>query len=285
MHLPPLLAGAAGVLLLAGHATAVTEVSLVELLEMNAVSITATALGGHTGESIRVSVRNRTAAPLRTRIPIGWRFTSVDPGVQDLLVVQEELLAIGVGGTKTVTCRAFCCKASASVPPTGNAYRSGRQADAKLTQLARAIAAGSYADHTVQSAVWVLSDRRSIAGMGAAEDNASDTLRHVVSRLSGQPVPRYSLRYAHDPQQACSGRPERISRTMRITTAVTVAFTAVVLDAQGRTVRELYRHHPLEPGTHTLELDVDVSQLPPGLYAIHTYNALTPGVHRFPFEL
>jgi hypothetical protein len=109
------------------------------------------------------------------------------------------VLALSGGASRTVLCRAFCCEASGSGPRAGEGYRAGHQSPPKLTAVAEAVARGEYPDDEVQHAVWVLSDGYSIASMGALDSTATDSLRLAVSRLSGQPAPLYSLRFADEP--------------------------------------------------------------------------------------
>ncbi len=263
---------------------AIEQRSLIELLEHRLIDVKAVGLGGHSGESVRVTVRNLSAGPLNTRIPVGWVFTSQVPVVQDLLVTREEVLAIAGGATRTVTCRAYCCEATGTGPSEGEIYRAGRPANAKLQAVAQAIARGAYTDDMAQNAVWVLSDNNDIASLGAMDSTVYDTLRLAVSRISGQPAPLYSMRYAEEEGRVCSQRPSSIRRRLRYTTMGT-AFTAVVLDRNGHVVRVLNDHTQLEPGTHTLTFDLDVNDWPPGSYSIQAHSTDRAGVHRMPFTL
>ncbi len=132
---------------------------------------------------------------------------------------------------------------------------------------------------------WLLSDGHSIASMGAMDSSAADTLRRVVSRLSGQPPPQYSLRYLDDEGRVCSGRPETITRAMPYTVSAGTVFTAVVLDGRGRVVQVLYDRVLLGPGHYLVPLQVAVLGWPPGTYAIHAYSPDRAGVQRMPFTL
>ena len=263
---------------------AIEQRSLIELLEHRLIDVKPVGLGGHSGESVRVTVRNLSSSAVSTSIPVGWVFTSQVAEVQDLIVTREEVLAIAGGASRTVTCRAFCCEASGTGPDVGEIYRAGRPANAKLQAVAQAIARGAYTDDMAQSAVWVLSDNNDIASLGAMDSTVYDTLRLAVSRLSGQPAPLYSARYAEGEGRVCSQRPTSIHRRLRYTTMGT-AFTAVVLDRSGHVVHIFNNATPLEAGTHTLNFELDVNNWPPGTYAIHARSTDRAGVHRMPFTL
>ena len=264
--------------------TAIDQRSFIELLEHRVIDVKPVGLGGHSGESLRVTVRNNSGAPISTSIPVGWVFTSQVPEVQDLIVVREELLAIAGGASRSVVCRAFCCEASGSGPEEGEVYRAGRPGSAKLIALAQAIARSVYPDEIVQNAVWVLSDSNDIASMGAMDSTAMDSLRLVVSELSGQPAPLYSMQYVEEEGRVCSQRPSSVQRHLRYTTMGTV-FTAVVIDRTGHVVQVLHAGTALDAGTHTLAFELDVNGWPPGNYAIHAHSTDRAGVHRMPFSL
>ena len=270
--------------LLPAHA-AEDKALLAEFLENRQVALSVQGTGEHQGNCVRVTVQNRTARPLRTSIPVGWVFVSNTPEVQDLLVVREEVLALSGGASRTVLCRAFCCEASGSGPRAGEGYRAGHQSPPKLTAVAEAVARGEYPDDEVQHAVWVLSDGYSIASMGALDSTATDSLRLAVSRLSGQPAPLYSLRFADEPGRVCSGRPEAINRELVYDVPAGTAFTAVVVDRRGKVVQVLHDRTLLDAGRHRLSFDLTVLGWPPGTYAIHAWSPDRAGVHRMPFTL
>lgn len=265
--------------------TAIEQRSFIELLEHRVIEVKPVGLGGHSGESLRVTVRNLSTGSVNTSIPVGWVFSSKVPEVQDLIVVREEVLALAGGASKSVTCRAFCCEASGSGPEEGEVYRTGHPGSPKLMAVAQAIARGAYPDEIVQNAVWVLSDNNDIASMGAMDSTAQDTLRLAVSRLSGQPAPLYTMRYAEEEGRVCSQRPASIHRQLRYDTTVGTTVTVAVIDRNGRVVRVLQDHQVLEPGAHTLSFDLDVHDWPSGSYAIHAHSPDRAGVHRMPFTL
>ncbi|MBK8341185.1 MAG: hypothetical protein IPK99_14845 [Flavobacteriales bacterium] len=182
-----------------------------------------------------------------------------------------------------MTCRAFCCESLGTGPEQGEAYRTGHQASKKLTEAAMAIARGDYPDDLAQSAIWVLSNAHDIASMGALDSTAADTLRYAVSRISGQPAPLHTLRYADDQERVCSGRPASIARTIQLSVGVSTILNAVVVDRSGKIVAVLHDHTLLEPGAHSVPLDVQVLDWPTGSYGIHAWTSDRAGVHRMPF--
>jgi hypothetical protein len=273
------------VLACAVHATSATTVSLVEMLEQGRIELSPRGLGGHSGECLKVDVKNRSASPIRTSIPAGWVFVSEVEGVQDLIIMREEVIALGPNGRSTVTCRAFCCEASNSGPGANEVFRKGQPAGEKLQILARSVDSLRFDDDIVQSAVWVLSDGHDIASLGALDGSADDTLRNRLSALSGQPAPRYTVRYARDESRACSGRPETISRIISLENGTPQRLTVVVRSDAGRLMEVLQDRMPVEAGAVDVPITLNVLGWPEGRYAFYVYTTATSDVHRLPFTL
>lgn len=266
-------------------ALAAEEEPLVQLIEEGRVHLAAEGVGGHSGECLRVLLQNTGNTTLRTRIPAGWVFVSRRPEVQDLVVMRNEVLALAPHASTTVTCRAFCCEAHNISPEAGEPFRQGHPAGAALFTLAQWVDGGRYDDALVQSAVWVLSDGNDIGSVGALDGTANDTLRLRLSRLSGQPVPRYTLRYAPDSLHACSQRPASIFRTIDMTFGSTQRLTVFVRNDQGRVMAVLFDREPIGPGTAAIPLEVDVLDWPAGRYAFQVFTDEGTLVRRLPFDL
>jgi hypothetical protein len=264
---------------------ALANAELRDLLDARRIALQARGTGVHGGEAVRVELRNTTSARVAGRIPAGWVFTSVDEQVQDLLVVRDEPFDLAPGALRTITCRAFCAQGALRGPSEGERYRPGALGAPALVALAQAVAAAPYDDDLVQAAVWAVSNGYSIAGMGALDSTSADTLRLVVARLSGQPPPRYGMRFQYAAGSVCTGRPDVVEQPFRITVGVPTTLNAVVLDRNGRIVHILEDHTMIEPGRYAWRLQVPVADLPPGRYAIHVWTTAHPGVHRLPFTL
>lgn len=258
---------------------------LVNLLEAGTITLQPVGLGGHSGDCLRVDVHNRSSAPISTSIPAGWLFPSVQDGVQDLIIAREEVITLAPHGRRSITCRAFCCEASNRSPMADERYRQGRPAPPALIALAQAVDSGRYADDIVQNAVWVLSDSNDIGSTGALDGSADDKLRERLSTLSGQPAPRYTLRYAEEEGRACSKRPASISRAFHMALGTPQRLHVRVLRDDGRLVTAVHNGTLLPTGDHDIPIDLDVREWPAGRYAIHVYTDEGTGVRRMPFTL
>lgn len=264
---------------------------LVSLIEDGRIEINAKGTGTHSGESIEVMLKNTSSKPFTSSIPVGWVFISETPEVQDLLVVREELFALSPGNQTTVFCKAFCCESSGIGPDENEPYRKGRLANKELVQVAMAAARkdqfipDGFDDHTIQHAIWVLSDGHDISSMGAMDSTLTDSLRMAVSRLSGQEPPLYSLTYAEGGEGVCSGRPEWITRTAQFNVPAGAKLTVVALGHKKQILEVLQDRETLEPGVHELTFRVHVLDWPDGDYAIRAHLENGAGARLMPFQL
>ena len=266
--------------------TAQAEItSLVVLLEQGRIQLRPHGTGGHSGECLKVDVRNLSSSSIRTTIPAGWIFPSEKPEVQDLIIMREEVIALGPGQLRTVTCRAFCCEASNQGPAENEPFRKGHPANAKLRTLAQLVDSGRFNDDIVQNAVWVVSDGNDINSTGPMDSSADDRLRNRLSALSGQPTPRYTVRYASTERQACSRRPETISRIIVIDPATEQHLTVVVKCDNGRVMELIHDKLLVAAGSSALPVSINVLSWPAGRYAFYVYTTESTPVHRLPFTL
>lgn len=261
------------------------ESALVQLIEQGKIALSPIGIGGHSGECVRVNVANLTNGSLSTRLPAGWVFVSENEGVQDLIVVRTETIALGPGSNHNVTCRAFCCEAAQAGPGLDEPFRKGHPARADLFALAQAVDSGSYSDDLVQNAVWVLSDGNDIGSMGAMDGSPNDRLRERVSRLSNQALPLYTLRYAPAGDRACSQRPASISRTITFHNGTAQEITVVARKDDGTIKEILLNAQSLPAGTVDVPLHVNVADWPHGRYAFHVHSKGSSTVRRLPFTL
>ncbi|MBL8001130.1 MAG: hypothetical protein JNL05_04130 [Flavobacteriales bacterium] len=266
MRRAPLVLPAA---LLTLHASANTPTDLAGLLRSRQLAMTVTGAGGHAGECVNVELNNLRTDTLHVRIPAGWRFTSEDSTLQDLLVVEDEVLALAPKATRSVTCRAFCCEAGMGGPGSESTFLTGGMASDPLRKLARFIADGHYSDAAVQQAVWAVSDGHDLSGIDDGDAQATASLRQFVSTLTGRPVPWYTTTYAAPAEgRVFNPAPAHITGHVEFTQRHAGILTIVVKDAQGRTVYTLDEGRDLRQGFYKVQVEVTVHGWEKGRYAI-----------------
>jgi hypothetical protein len=255
--------------LLSLHVAANSPADLSSLIRNKQLSMSVTGAGGHTGESVRVKLNNLGGDPLNVRIPAGWRFVSQDSTLQDLLVVEEEVLALAPKAAGTVTCRAFCCEASMGGPGEGSVFNAGTMASEPLQKLARFIAAERYPDGAIQQAVWAVSDGNDLSGISSDTEESTRKLREFVSTVTGRPIPWYTTTYAEPREgRVFNPTPQHLMGRVEFTQQHAGILSIVVKDAQGRTVYVLDEGRDLRQGFYKIQVEVTVHGWEKGTYAI-----------------
>jgi hypothetical protein len=129
---------------------------------------------------------------LELRLEPGLRFNSINDQEQDLLLTSAPTLQFGKSQEIRLMLRAFCCQASLRTPASGGRYELATQQDSSLKTLARFLYKRRFPSSVTQQAIWVLSDRKSLGTIPDSTE-ALQSLRILLSRLSGQKIPWYQL--------------------------------------------------------------------------------------------
>ena len=257
------------VAMLSLHCAANSPTDLNSLLRNRQLSMSVTGAGGHAGESVRVQLNNLRSDTLTVRIPAGWRFVSQDSTLQDLLVVEDEVLALAPKAAGTVTCRAFCCEASMGGPDEGSAFTAGIMASEPLQKLARFLNTERFPDSAVQQAVWAVSDGNDISGISSDTDEGTRRLREFVSTLTGRPVPWYTTTYAAPAEgRVFNPAPQHLTGRVEFTQRHAGILSIVVKDARGNTIYVLDEGRDLRQGFYRIQVEVTVHGWEKGRYAI-----------------
>ncbi|MBK8614177.1 MAG: hypothetical protein IPN85_12025 [Flavobacteriales bacterium] len=257
------------VAMLSLHCAANSPTDLASLLRNRQLTMSVKGAGGHSGECVNVSVNNLRSDSLVVRIPAGWRFVSQDSTLQDLLVVEDEVLALAPKAAGTLTCRAFCCEASMGGPDDGSAFTAGTMASEPLQKLARFFTTEHFPDGAVQQAVWAVSDGNDLSGIASDTDESTRRLREFVSTLTGRPNPWYTTTYAPPVDgRVFNPTPQHITGHAEFTQRHAGILSIVVKDARGSTVYVLDEGRDLRQGFYKVQVEVTVQGWEKGRYAI-----------------
>jgi hypothetical protein len=149
------------------------------------IAVKAVGTGRHMGESVLVTVTNRTPSPLDVVIPAGWNFDSENEGTQNVMNVRTEAFVVPAGSSTTVSCRAFCSETEKQGPGQGAVFNLGAMASPKLVELAKFIDRGDFPDDAVLFSVWVVTGARPFSSIKSDDMAAIEPLRNEVAWLIG----------------------------------------------------------------------------------------------------
>jgi len=221
------------------------------------------------GLSVDYKIKNQTDDSLKIIVPAGWRMNSVKEEYQDILVTQEQILAMGKRQEKTFEVNGYCCEADHSGPSKGLKYELGKLAAPNLVLVATYLNATKMDENTQQYAVWAVSNNKPTANIVGKNDSLTQDLRHFVAKVKGEPIPWYTLqkRVRINSYGDINEHPLQLKATVNYNVDKTVYAYFFVLDSLGNKVAKITGQW-LNPGNHDYEVNVDVRSLQKGKYKI-----------------
>lgn len=222
----------------------------------------------HYYQPVNVEIKNISATPLVIRIPNGLTLKSHDPEIQDVVVTNEELLAIGVNKTVKSPLFAMCIQQNNGASNGSESYLPGAIASGKLAMLTHEIEKRKAFNTLGQYAVWTLTDDATIRSISGFDLKEAAYFKQYVANLKGVPVPE------DDPNDYLTNYTEDvvIHRTVgghfKYHFAKTSAVTIGMFDAQGIIVRELYNNPNTLAGQHELAYKFAAEVYPNDVYYI-----------------
>lgn len=166
------------------------SMTLEEAIQKKMVNCRYTSNGAYSGESVELSITNLSGTPLQITIPVGTVFKPNDEGDQDLIVVEQQMIALNGKSTGSQTLDGFCMEANDHAPAAENGMKLSKTTNTKLKDLATFLNGKDYDHQTIQSAVWVVSNGHSIGDIDQDSEKGK-ALRTYLSTLTGEKDPWY----------------------------------------------------------------------------------------------
>lgn len=167
--------------------------SLQKAIDLKFIATKVFSLGKYQGFCIKMGLKNMTKDSLTILIEAGRRLNSLDDKNQDILLVQEQFVALKNAEEKYVDVKGYCCQAANRCPPKDAKYDVNKLADSNLVRVARYLNACKYDAGIEQSAIWAVSDNKSVANIASANDTTFLPLRQIVANLKGEVLPWYTI--------------------------------------------------------------------------------------------
>lgn len=221
------------------------------------------------GLCVDYKIKNQTNDSLKLIVPAGWRMNSVKEEYQDILVTQEQILALSKGQQRTFEIKGFCCEATNSGPVKGLRYDQGKMADKNLVLVATYLNAVKLDENTQQYAVWAVSNNKPTANIVGSNDSLTQELRHFVAKVKGEPVPWFTLqkRVKINSYGDIQEYPMQLKAVVNYAVDKTCYAYFYVLDSLGNKVASITGQW-LHPGNHDYNVNVNVRGFKKGKYKI-----------------
>ena len=243
-----------------------TTISIDKAIEKRMIRTEVLCKGGLV---VDYKIKNQTDDSLKIIVPAGWRMNSVKEEYQDILVTQEQILALGRHQQKSFEIKGYCCEADHAGPSQGLKYESGKIAAPDLVLVATYLNAAKPDENTQQYAVWAVSNNKPTANIVGKNDSLTQDLRHFVAKIKGEPIPWYTLqkRVRINSYGDINEYPLQLKAKVNYNVDKTVYAYFYVTDSLGKKVVSITGQW-LNPGNHDYDVNLSVRGLQKGKYKI-----------------
>lgn len=169
------------------------KMNLQKALDLKLVKAEAKSLGGYQGFCVKMNLKNLTSDSLTVIVEAGRRLNSLDDKNQDILVTQQEIIAMKKLEDRSFNVKGYCCQANNHSPFAGAKYDVNKLADSNLVDLARFLSSSKFETNIEQQAIWAVSDKKPSANIASTNDSLLLPLKQLVANLKGEKLPWYSM--------------------------------------------------------------------------------------------
>lgn len=265
--------------------SAPTTITLEEAIAKKMVSCKFVSNGNYSGESVAVSLTNLTGTPLNITVPVGTVFKPNDEGDQDLIVVEQQAIALNGKASVKQVLDGFCMEAHDSAPAPDNGMKLSRTSNPKLQELATFLNGKGYDSETVQSAVWAVVDNDGVSEIDN-EDEKGKALRTFICKLTNQPDPWYATKVERNvtPQRIIESNPVSVNGQIRFASDGKVKIHEVVQKVGGEVMNTSEEIEFPKKGNWNYEFTLTVKGWEKGEYVVNVMEG-TKLVKAFPFTI
>tara|TARA_B110000046_G_scaffold88676_2_gene96817 strand:+ start:54954 stop:55811 length:858 start_codon:yes stop_codon:yes gene_type:complete len=222
----------------------------------------------HYSQPLRLKVKNISPTPFTLQIPNGQRFLTTDEGVQDMLLVKSELLALAPGIQKSILLNAMCIQKENRGPRQNEAYRLGPMAESHLLQVSKKIEELEAYNTIGQYSVWSISNNIGLENIAGFDDTEAEELQAFVAKITGQKIPEKDPEdYLTNYDRQSIGK-RSLGGSFEYGLVKTSAITIGLFNEQNIIVRELLNKPETPRGDHKLNFEFDMAAYTEPVYFV-----------------
>jgi hypothetical protein len=170
------------------------SIQLQEALSTGRVILVAKGTGTYNGESVSLSLRNKSAAELNVIIPRGTLFKPNDNGEQTLITMEDQIVLLESGGKVLKTINAYCSENKDKSPGVKTTFSVDRNKNPLFDSLFVYLKSKSekIPNKACQDIVWALSDNLPISNI-SNESKTLKSIRKFLFKLTKQEEFSYTI--------------------------------------------------------------------------------------------
>lgn len=251
-----------------GFRPAEEYISLADAVKNGAVSYSVSVNEGSTHyiKPLNLTVKNIRSTPVKIKVPNGFKFLPEDDKYQDIIITQEEMLALNPGKSLTIPLHGMCTENTDKGPSGTVQYVLGQQSSEKVTKLTQYIQRKKLFDTLGQSAVWAMTCNTPIEYIAGFDTTAAKELITYVANALGKPIPPPPAPDDTRRNYYTTNYKSSMGGSFNFNFSKTTAVTIAMFTLDNIVVRELYRNPAEAPGKHKLEYKFDATEYTDDFY-------------------
>jgi hypothetical protein len=218
--------------------------SILDAAKQKLVSVKVRGKGGYNGQCLNLEIKNMTSKQLTIKVLAGTIFDNTEEWQQDLMVVEEQVIALRPQNTDLKSLQTVCIQPSNGSPAKGVSFLLWKLAEGHLLKLAQLMSEKKYFNSTAQSAIWAVINGNGLENIYGEDSLMVKELCAIVSEATGQPCTSNNYKI----------RPHQI-------TSISTSLDVLVPDYVKNANLTLYRRNGQVFRQHSTGL-----ALPPGFY-------------------
>ena len=224
--------------------------------------------GTHYMNPIVLNIENKESGPVLLHIPVGFLFASVDSFVQDMVVTQEQWIALLPGEKKKQPLQAMCTQSYNSGPSASSQYKAKGMARGSWVELSQFIAQKGYNNSEGQMAMWALTSGMALEEIGGWEADRVNEITAFAAELLkiGPPPPIAADDYRRNYQS--NNYKMKIRGTVNYENFTKARVMVGMFNAQNILVREVYLNEAEPPHPHLIEYAFDGTEYTDPIYNV-----------------
>lgn len=240
--------------------------SLESASKLNLLKFKIKGTGNHQGKCLDLQLESACPDSLWLTLEAGSRLDSKNEAEQDILVTQEQLFVLGGFQKAKAKITGYCCQATNSSPVKDADFAIGKPTDKNLISIARYLSAHPADEHTTQSAIWCVSNKKPLASIPKIHTD----LRAFVSTITGEPLPWYEVEYnTASNNVAASQQAKKVFGYIDYKLEQEGKLKIELRDSKGRLVMNISNQKLVAKGEHDFWFEMQVSNYPKGKYYLY----------------
>jgi hypothetical protein len=226
-------------------------------------------------DELHLQVRNLTKRKdFKVRFTSGLQFSSQDTSEQDQVLLYNRTFLVKAGKQINPGFATFCTQASKRGAGSGSTFLLKEKPSAELSQLAQYLSKYRDSEHTLQSAVWIISDDHDLRGLHHDDPQKRLALLKYMSQLTGKPIPGYTVRYEmpRAGEVAFSAKAISIHSEHKFRLEEDAKISCSIFNEAGEEVQKVFENMQQRRGYNRFGVTLEAKDLPKGKYVSRVFK-------------